>query len=352
MAALPAGSLTLVDWAKRTDPDGDIPVIANLLSQSNEILQDCVFVESNLPTGHQVTVTTGLPTVYWRSLNQGIPPSKATTAQVVESIGILEARSEVDKDLAMLNGNTAAFRLSESRMFLEAMNQEMADALFYADTATDPEKPLGLVPRYDDTAAGNTQNIIQETGSDVGAGNTSIWLIVWGPETVFCPFPKGSTAGLLHRDLGEQTVYRQSAPSGGTGASEPAERLQALVDWYQWKNGLCVKDWRYAVRIAGIDVSDWTDFSDQQSLTAHTNVIHAMTKAVYRIPNLSMGRPAFYMNRTAHSALSRMAMEKNQSVLRINDGLSQFGTPRAYMDFLGIPIRRVDAIRNNESAAS
>ena len=113
MATLSNSNLTLADWAKRTDPDGRIPVIAELLSQSNEILEDCVFKEGNLPTGERVVIRTGLPTVYWRALNQGIPSTKSTTAQVDEACGMLEARSEVDKDLAMLNGNTAQFRLSE-----------------------------------------------------------------------------------------------------------------------------------------------------------------------------------------------------------------------------------------------
>ena len=48
MALLPAGQLTLADWAKRQDPDGKIPVVAELLSQTNEILEDAVFMEGNL----------------------------------------------------------------------------------------------------------------------------------------------------------------------------------------------------------------------------------------------------------------------------------------------------------------
>ena len=123
MAALGAGALTLADWAKRLDPDGKVPVVAELLSQTNEILEDAVFMEGNLPTGHRVTVRTGLPSVYWRSLNAGVPTSKSTTAQVDEACGMLEAYSAVDKDLADLNGNSASFRLSEDQAFLEAMNQ-------------------------------------------------------------------------------------------------------------------------------------------------------------------------------------------------------------------------------------
>ena len=191
MSTLTATNLTLVDWAKRQDPDGNIPIIAELLSTTNEILTDAVFKEGNLPTGERVVIRTGLPAVYWRALNQGIPSSKSTTAQVDEACGMLEARSEVDKDLIELNGNAAAFRLSEDSAFLEAMNQEQASKLFYGNPATDPKQFLGLAPRYSLTSAGNGTNVLSAGGADA-TSNTSIYLVVWGDQTVYCPFPKGS----------------------------------------------------------------------------------------------------------------------------------------------------------------
>lgn len=336
MATLSTSNLTLADWAKRSDPDGRVPIIAELLSQSNEILDDCVFKEGNLPTGERVVIRTGLPEVYWRALNQGIPSSKSTTAQIDEACGILEARSEVDKDLAMLNGNTAQFRLSEDTAFLEAMNQTQASTMFYGNPGTDPKKFLGLAPRYSDLSGGNAQNIIDAGGT--GSDNTSIFLVVWGDNTVYCPFPKGSKAGLTHEDLGEQTVYN----SDGT-------RLQAFATRYQWKNGLVVKDWRYVVRIPNIDISDLNTQANTQAAAASTALVKLMAKALYRIPNMAMGRAAFYMNRTVHSGLSIAALDKTQSVLAINEGLTQFGSAQSYLSFLGVPLRRVDSLVNTEA---
>lgn len=350
MAVLSTNNLTLLDHAKRLDPEGRIATIAELLTTTNEILTDCVWRESNLPTGHREVIRTGLPDVYWRSLNQGIPSSKSTTAQVDEACAILEARSEVDKDLAMLNGNTAAFRLSEDAAFLEAMNQRMASTIFYGNPATDPKEFLGLASRYNSTAAGNGQNVLTAGGS--GSDQTSIYLVCWGDQTVFCPFPKGSKAGLIHEDLGEQTVYTPDATYPTT--SSATNRMQALVTRYQWKCGLMVKDWRYVVRIANIDVPDLVGFASTggtQGLSVFaTNIIHMMARAVYRIPNTAMGRCAFYMNRTVHSALSRMAMEKSLGVMSIEKGLTEFGTAQSYLSFLGIPIRKCDAILNTETA--
>ena len=339
MATLSTSNLTLADWAKRSDPDGRVPIVAELLSQSNEILDDCVFKEGNLPTGERVVIRTGLPGVYWRALNQGIPSTKSTTAQIDEACGILEARSEVDKDLAMLNGNTAQFRLSEDTAFLEAMNQTQAETLFYGNPGTDPKKFLGLAPRYSDLSADNSVNILSAGGS--GSDNSSVYLVVWGDNTVYCPFPKGSKAGLTHEDLGEQTVYN----SDGT-------RLQAFATRYQWKNGLVVKDWRYVVRICNIDVSDLLGQASTQASTASTALIKLMARALYRIPNMAMGRAAFYMNRTVHSGMAISALDKSQSVLAIQEGLSQFGSAQSYLSFLGVPLRRVDALLNTESVVS
>jgi len=339
MATLSTSNLTLADWAKRSDPDGRVPIVAELLSQSNEILDDCVFKEGNLPTGERVVIRTGLPGVYWRALNQGIPSTKSTTAQIDEACGILEARSEVDKDLAMLNGNTAQFRLSEDTAFLEAMNQTQAETLFYGNPGTDPKKFLGLAPRYSSLSADNAVNILNAGGS--GSDNASVYLVVWGDNTVYCPFPKGSKAGLTHEDLGEQTVYN----SDGT-------RLQAFATRYQWKNGLVVKDWRYVVRICNIDISDLLGQSSTQASTASTALIKLMARALYRIPNMAMGRAAFYMNRTVHSGMAISALDKSQSVLSIQEGLSQFGSAQSYLSFLGVPLRRVDALLNTESAVA
>ena len=246
MATLGTGALTLADWAKRLDPDGKVPAVAELLSQSNEILEDAVFKEGNLPTGHRLTIRTGLPAVFYRMINQGVPTSKSLTAQIDEACGILEARSHIDVELAKLNGNTEEFRLSEDSAFIEAMNQTMAGAMFYGNPATDPRQFLGLQTRFSSSAAGNGGNILKAGGASTV--NTSIYLVVWGDNTVFCPFPKGSAAGLMQQDLGEESVPDANG-----------NFYQALRALYQWKNGLAVKDWRYVVRICNIDTTDLVD---------------------------------------------------------------------------------------------
>lgn len=264
---------TLLDVAKRMDPDGGgIMPIAELLTQDNEMLMDMPWYEGNLPTGSRITTRTGLPSVIYRKLNSGVPPSKSTTAQVDESCGILEGRGQVDKDLALLNGNTAAFRLSESSSFMEAMNQAMQSGVLYGNTDVTPESFTGLAPRFPTVTTANAKtaaNVIDAGGT--GSTNTSIWLIGWGPNTVHGIYPKGSKAGLVHNDLGE-----------GDAFDSAGNRFRALMDQYQWKCGIAVKDWRYVVRIANIDVAALT-----KNGSTGADIIDLMTQALELIQGLT-----------------------------------------------------------------
>ena len=344
MATLAAGKLTLLDHAKRMDPNGRIAKLAELLSQRNDILEDAVFKEGNLPTGHRVTVRTGLPTVYFRQLNAGVPTSKSTTAQVDEPAAIMEAYSEIDVDLMTLNGNDPEFRLSEDIAFLESMNQQQASTLFYGNVATDAKTYTGLATRYSATTDGNGQNILKAGGA--GSVNASIYMVAWGENSVFCTYPKGSVAGLIQNDLGQDTVI--DANNG---------RFQAYRTQFQWKNGLVVKDWRYAGRIANIDTTNLTTESSA------ANLVKFMTKLLWRLPTFNGVRPVFYANRTVWEMLMIQALNASgggvgapgatansmAGSLRVEDALTQFGSPQKTLTFMGFPLRISDQLLNTEA---
>jgi hypothetical protein len=336
MATLSGSVLTLADWAKRLDPDGKTAKTVEILSQTNEILSDMMFKEGNLPTGEQTTIRTGLPSVFYRLINQGVPKAKSTTAQIVENAAILEARSEVDKDEAELNGNVNSYRLDEAQAFMEAMNQRMADTMFYG-TASNPEEFVGFSPRYNDLGAVNAQNILDAGGS--GSDNSSIWLVGWGQRTVHGVFPKGSSAGLNHEDLGLIDAFDSNN-----------DRFRAYADRFQWKNGLVVKDWRYAVRVANVDISDLVSQTGTQEPTDATAIIKMMSRAIDRLPSLSNVNPSFYVNRTVASHLRIVALDKSNQALSVQESLNQFGDTIFTLRFLGIPVRIVDRLTETEAA--
>lgn len=330
MSVLATTHPTLLDLQKRLDPDGRVGPIIEVLNQMNPALDDIVWQEGNLPTGHRTTIRTGIPGGTWRKINEGVQPQKSTTAQITFTTGMLEAYAEVDKALADLNGNTAAWRLSEELPFIEGLSQEIMQTIFYGNEGTEPEAFTGLTPYFNSlSGTESSENVI--AGGGAGTDNASVWLVGWGPNTVHGIVPKGSTAGLQQRDMGEVTL--ESAPNGGG-------RMQAYRTHYRWDAGLAVKDWRYVVRIANIDKSALT-------LDAATgaNLINLMTQALETIQSLDGVRPVFYAPKRITTYLrSQITNRVVNSTLTMDEVAG-----RKVMGFGGVPVRRVDALSADEA---
>lgn len=344
MATVGSTALTYADWAARVEDGYRIASIIEMLSLTNEILDDILVVEGNLPTGHKTTVRTGLPQASWRLLNTGVPNAKSTTAQIVDTCGNLETYSQIDKDVADLNGNTAEFRMSEVRAFLEGMSQQVASTLVYGNQFTNPERFTGFAPRYSTKTAASSQtaaNVLD--GGGTSSTNTSIWIVTWGSDTWHATFPKGKITGLQHRDMGE---WRVSDGAGGN--------FQAYVDHFKWEIGLVGRDWRYCVRIANVDVTQLTGVSA-------ANLINLLVRGLYRLPTApaqataiqssdtpavraNMGRVAIYCNRVVRTYLDLQAMNKSNVLLQLQEFQGKVVTT-----FRGIPVRTCDSILNSEA---
>lgn len=334
MATLAVTHPTLADVAKATDPDGKIATIVEILNETNEMLDDMVWVEGNLPTGHRTTVRAGLPAPTWRKLYGGVQPTKATNVQVTDTTGMLEAYAEIDKALADLNGNTAAFRMTEDKAHIEGMSQEFMSTLMYGNEGTAPEEFTGFAPRFNDNSGpANADNILLGGGS--GSDNSSIWLISWGANTVHGIYPKGSKAGLQFNDKGQVTIEDSDGSNGG--------RYEAYRSHYRWDVGLSVRDWRYVVRICNIDNSALQ--ADKGGSSA--DITDLMSQAVELLPNASSGRPAFYMNRTLRSTLKRQIA----NTTNVNITQDQVGGKHV-VSFDGIPVRRCDSLTSTEATIS
>ncbi len=337
----------LVDWARRADPDGSIAIIAEMLSQCNEVMKDMIWQEGNLPLGHKTTVRTGLPQGVWRAANQGVPSSKTLTAQFQDSIGELVDYSIVDKSLANLNGDVAKFRYSEDMGHIEGLSQQVASALFYSNEATAPTQFTGFAPRYNTvstTTAKNAVNVID--GGGTANANLSIWLVGWGDHTTFGIFPKGSQSGLQYEDKGDVVPAYDSN----------GNRFEAYTSMFKFKLGLCVKDWRYNVRICNID----TTTAGLQGVTP-PDLFVLMSRAVVKLPTASRrlsgitesdapGDPvpgistAWYVNRTGREYMDIQAIRDRNVLLSSKD---YAGDP--VVTFRDTSIRVVDALTNTEN---
>lgn len=330
MATIGSSFFDLIDLYKRQDPKGDIAPVIEILTQMTPILDDAMAMECNNGATHLHTVRGGLPSVTWGKLYQGVPNDKSSVAQVEDTTGFVEGLSTVDMRLLELAGsNAGAIRLSEAQSYLEAMVQEVASKIFYANDASDPDQFLGLAPRFNDLNAQNGNQIIDAGGT--GSDNTSMWFVTWGDNQTHILYPKGTQAGIKREDMGRQRV------TDGSGNA-----YYAMEEMFRWHVGLAVKDWRYISRIANIDVSNL--------LAGSVAVYDFMRKAYWKLQSRRVpgGKMAIYCNRDVLEALD---------AINTNSGASDNFTRLKPMEiegkevltYRGIPLRETDALINTEA---
>lgn len=327
MGALSLYNPTLLDAMSREDPNGQVATVVEFLNATNEVLDDMTFIEGNLKDGHVTTARTGLPGATWTKLYEHVQPSKSTTMQITDRIGTLEAYSEIDQRLVDRYKDKAKFRQTEEVAQIESMNQEICSTLFYGNETTAPSEFTGLSPRYNSlSGAESSQNVLDGGSNDTD--NASIWLLCWGPMSIHGIYPEGSSAGISVEDLGLET-------------DKTSEGLMRVYrSHYSWKCGLSVRDWRYGVRIANIEVSDLT-----KGATAGADLIDLMAQAIELLPSAKLGRPVFYCNRTIKSFLRRQIANKVASSTLTMDQVAG----KHVLTFDGIPVKRCDALLNTET---
>jgi hypothetical protein len=337
---------TLLDVASRTSEDGNIPIIAEMLSQCNEINDDMPWIEANEMSGHEFVFRTSIPAGQWRQYNMGVPYSKSTTAKGRVGLGMLEDYSQVDRALAEHSGDKEKFRESEDVAFLEGMSQTIAQTIFYGNTTVNVAQFMGLSPFYNSISlAQNGANILP--GGGTGSSNASLWLIGWSPTTIFGLFPRGSAAGLTMEDKGDIVP----------GYDALGNRFEAYTSWFRQQAGLCPMDWRYAARIANIDTTN-AGLAGPNAL----DLFATMAQALLLFPKLSSTtsgitksdakneptvRPVWYCNRTVRHWMDVQAMRDRNVLLQIDD---YAGKP--IMGYRGIPVKCVDQLLNTEATIS
>lgn len=338
--ALTNTDFTLADVAKRSK-DGTMIPIVEALQQRNGLLQSMYWKMGNTDTGHEVAARNSLPSATWVRYNDGILPGKSTVDTYTERTGILEALSSIDKRVAQINGNQAAYRASEDDAFLASMANTLETAMFYESTAVNPERILGLQPRLNSTTNKYGNQIIKADASPSGSDQTSIWLIGWGERSVYGITPRGQPTGLEMEDKGE--IRDKDIVTGAI-----KYKYETL---FRWRCGMCVEDYRYVVRLCNIDTSQLTTTG-----ATGADLIQSMIKAFYMIFDPKAVRLAWYCNRTVGAFLHLQALNKtSNSTLTINP-TSTLGAPgfagQPIVSCLGYPIYISDAITNTEAVVS
>ena len=338
MAIIGNTYLGLIDVMKQNGNElGDV---VEALHTLNPVMKDANVVTCNMGTKHRSSIRTGLPSVSWGALYEGIKQSKSATTQVDDVTGFVEGLSTVDTRLLKIAGaNAAKVRMSESTAFLEAMSQEFEKTFWYSNIGASPRKFHGFFARYN---ALSNPNVV--SGGGVGSDNTSIAMITWGDQATSIITPEGISAGIDREDKGEHRVT--------DAAGDP---YYAKDELFTQHAGVTVKDWRYSGRVANIDVSD---------VIAGTRTINPLLrKLYYRLQGrrtygmhnsggiIGATRTVIYMNRTLLEALdaesTNGASTNNFIQLRPKEIQGE-----EILTWRGIPIRDTDNILNSETAVA
>ena len=344
MAVIANRDLTLGDLARALGPDRmGVASVIEILSKATPELDHIVMVEGNLDNGHQFGVRRYLAEGTWRRLYQGVQPTKSGVDQVVVNMANLVAYSRLDADLP---GDKAGLRSQSIAGIMQGMSHQLATALWYGDNSTDPAQFNGLSWHYNSKSAESGQNIVD--GGGTGSDNRSIWLIGWGDDKIHGIYPKDGTGpqlptnkafGIAHEDLG-----RQHSQTVGDKAGQGL--IEYLVDRMSAKVGLCVEDWRCAVRIANVDRSD---LKRDHSSGAYIEdlVVQATHKYGGALPKDGIRG---YMDRNTYSFLHRQRIFDTKDTRMFNN-TTGVRSPSGVLalDIGGIPFFASDSLNVDEA---
>lgn len=307
---------SLVEQAKRIDPDGKLSTIVEALNvDGGEILAEAPWLPSNDIWTNKTLRRGTLPTGTWRKLGGGVATEVSRTTPILDVIGMLETYSEVDKAYIDTMPSGAVARMNEAKAFIEGLGQTLISTIIYGNANADPDQLHGLAPRLN---AYDGKYVINGGAS----GGTSIFVVTWGDQTAHLVYPKNdtSTLGIQHTDLGEVTI------TTATSAVPSTSQYQGYRDHFQVKCGLVVRHPRAIGRVANIAVSGSTNLFDEDDLITLLNnmVIRPSTR--------------IYMNQTLKTQAEIALKDKANVLWNSTDALG--GVP--VLTFRGIPVRMLD----------
>lgn len=333
MATLIAKDPTLLDVAARAGNES-IQEIVELLAQYNPMLSDAPAFPMNKGLWHENSVRTGLPSSFWGRVYKGVATSKGTMQMVRDTSGFLESASEVDErivdDIETSLGK-AMIRQDEAEGHMESMGQEMASALIYSDSATNPDQPTGLAPRFNSISAENGGQIIDCGG--VNSNNTSVWIVTWDKKTVHLLYPSKGKAGI-------ERINRNKIPKSDANG----DVYFVYREDFRWHMGMTVRDWRYVVRLANIDV---TLLSEDASSGA--DLINKLTEGYYKHygRKTKVGKTIIYACTTVVKFLDYQQRNVPRNLFLTNSQTGVNG--EEVLKFRGIPIHETDGILETEA---
>jgi hypothetical protein len=335
MPAIPGQSMTLADLAQTFGNGNEaIRILVNYMSEQTALAQDVMWRATNKDTEYIFRVANALPAVQFRSINEGVFPTRGSATIITETCSLMESTFIIDKELMDISPDKQIYRLEQAQNHLEAFMQKFSEELWYGNRSGDPRGLQGLSERYS-TLAGPAGDQILDAGG-TGNNNASIWIITHGDRSFHGLYPKNTRAGFEHIAGGKENI--QDKTDAATGAIATYE---GYLDRFKWRVGIALPDWRQIVRICNISVSDLLTAGTASDTSA--DLLLLMTRAANRLKSVTQGRIAIYMNREVKEAWEIQLLNKQNLALTFDSATGKIVT-----GFHGWPIKIDDMLISAE----
>lgn len=325
----------MAEAAKSIGASGEQLAVVDVISQGTPLMEEGHWEESNDFNTYRLLQTMTEAVGTDAIINQGVNWEVNTLRPVTEIIQSLESALKIDIRILRKQKNAEEYKRIQAELFLRGLSKSFHDRVFYGNTgigqttAVTPDEIVGLHPRFSHIA-GVTYNQIQGTqywpvnmfsaGGVAAGAQASAWLVKWGKDGVFFPFPRDGQDFINIEDMPEiQLVYDAN--------NKP---FRAEVTFFSIGFGLCVADWRCVQRICNIDATHrWT--SD------------IMVEAMAGLPDTDMSGVVCYVPRFVWVQMSQEA-KNNANSFHFDE--APWGKKTVY--FMDIPIRVCDRLVNTE----
>lgn len=311
---------TLVELAKRVDPEGNSAELINILAEKNPMLEEAHWEEANDLNSHEFTQIIGEPTAGWGRINKDIPFSAGKTKQVVEPIGTLSDAFKIDERLLAKAPNASEYLAKEAKIHLEALGKQAHAALLYGNRGTDPDSITGFMTRYNSLA--DAESVID--GGGTGVDLASILVVKWGRDGAYLAYPREFGRFIKEEGPKQQWLSEEGGAKGGYYAQ--------IITW-AISLGLCIAKPKNVQRIANVATSGASNIFDP----------HKLVTALDRLDNTDGA--VIYVPRTIYTQMNINLMDKtNTSYTREEE----WGRP--VLKFMGVPVKVCDQMLTTETA--
>ena len=305
---------SLVEQAKRIDPDGKMSLIVEALNvEMGNILEEAPWMPSNDIWINKTVRRANLPTGTRRRLNQGVATEVSRVAEILDVISMIETYAEYDKEYIDNMPSPAQARLDEATAFIRGIGQTLVSDILYGNNALNPDQITGLAPRL---ATIDSKFVFG--GGGTGTDVTSMYVVTWGKTEAYLVYPKnsGGKLGITHEDKGRVTLEDSNS-----------NKYEGYRDWFQVKCGMVVKNPKCVGRYANIETAGASNLFDEDNLIKLLNKM--VTNANTRI----------YCNETIMSQAEIALKDKTNVNWTSDNGLG--GVP--FLKFRGMPVRKIDS---------